>query len=151
MKRELSTGAVEQKKGRFELANTGTLLLDEITEIPPNLQAKLLRALQEQEFERVGSSKPITVDIRFISTTNKNIKNAIKDTLFREDLFYRLNVIPIHIAPLRERKDDIIPLANYFIEKFCIENHKPIKKLSTPAIEKLLNYSWPGNVRELAT
>ncbi len=144
------TGAVEQKKGRFELANNGTLLLDEITEIPPNLQAKLLRALQEQEFERVGNSKPIKVDIRFISTTNKNIKNAIKDNLFREDLFYRLNVIPIHIAPLRERKEDIIPLASFFIEKFCIENHKPLKKISPSAKEKLLNYNWPGNVRELA-
>lgn len=144
------TGAIEQKKGRFELANTGTLLLDEITEIPPNLQAKLLRALQEQEFERVGNSKPIKVDIRIISTTNKNIKNAIKDNLFREDLFYRLNVIPIHIPPLRERKDDIIPLANFFIQKFCIENHKSIKKLSPSAIQKLLNYDWPGNVRELA-
>lgn len=144
------TGAVEQKKGRFELANNGTLLLDEITEIPPNLQAKLLRALQEQEFERVGNSKPIKVDIRFISTTNKNIKNAIKDNLFREDLFYRLNVIPIHIAPLRERKDDIIPLANFFMKKFCIENHKSLKKLSSSATDKLLNYNWPGNVRELA-
>lgn len=144
------TGAAEQKKGRFELADKGTLLLDEITEIPHNLQAKLLRALQEKEFERVGSSKPIKVDVRFISTTNKNIKNAIKDSLFREDLFYRLNVIPVHIAPLRERKDDIIPLANFFIEKFCVENHKPVKKLSSAAIKKLLNYSWPGNVRELA-
>lgn len=144
------TGALEQKKGRFELANNGTLLLDEITEIPPNLQAKLLRALQEQEFERVGNSKPIKVDIRFISTTNKNIKNAIKENQFREDLFYRLNVIPIHIAPLRDRKDDIVPLANFFIKKFCIENHKHLKKLSSSSIEKLINYSWPGNVRELA-
>jgi len=144
------TGAIEQKKGRFELANKGTLLLDEITEIPPNLQAKLLRALQEQEFERVGNSKPIKVDIRFISTTNKNIKTAIKENLFREDLFYRLNVIPIHIVPLRERKEDIIPLANFFMKKFCIENHKSLKKLSNTAIEKLINYNWHGNVRELA-
>jgi len=144
------TGALEQKKGRFELANKGTLLLDEITEIPINLQAKLLRALQEKEFERVGGTRPINVDIRFISITNRNIKTTIKNNLFREDLFYRLNVIPIYLSPLRERKEDIIPLANYFLEKFCIENHKSKKQLSKEAIKKLQNYPWPGNVRELA-
>ncbi|MBN2479860.1 MAG: sigma-54-dependent Fis family transcriptional regulator [Parachlamydiales bacterium] len=144
------TGAFEQKKGRFELANYGTLLLDEITEIPINLQAKLLRAVQEQEFERVGGSKSIKVDIRFISTSNRDLKKEIEKNKFREDLFYRLNVLPINIPPLRERKDDIISLATYFLEKFSKENHKPIKTLSTSAKEKLLNYPWPGNVRELA-
>ncbi|HEU64785.1 MAG: Transcriptional regulatory protein ZraR [Candidatus Anoxychlamydiales bacterium] len=144
------TGADTQKKGRFELANTGTLLLDEITEIPINLQAKLLRVLQEKEFERVGSTTPIKVDIRMISITNQNIETAIKNGTFREDLFYRLNVIPIKIIPLRERKEDILVLANYFLLKFSEENNKPIKMLSKKAQEKLLNYSWPGNVRELA-
>jgi len=144
------TGADIQKKGRFELANKGTLLLDEITEIPINLQAKLLRVLQEKEFERVGSTTPIKVDIRVISITNQNIKDSIKNNLFREDLFYRLNVIPIKIIPLRERKEDILPLANYFLIKFSQENNKPIKTFSKKAQEKLVDYSWPGNVRELA-
>ena len=144
------TSAIEKKKGRFELANRGSLLLDEITEIPINLQAKLLRAIQEQEFERVGGVTPIKVDIRFISTSNQNIKKLIKDKQFREDLFYRLNVIPIHIIPLRERRDDIIPLAEFFLKKFCIENHKIQKKITKKAKEKLFSYPWPGNVRELA-
>lgn len=144
------TGADAQKKGRFELANTGTLLLDEITEIPINLQAKLLRVLQEKEFERVGSTTPIKIDIRVISITNQDIETAIKNGTFREDLFYRLNVIPIKILPLRKRQEDILPLANYFLIKFSQENNKPIKTLSKKAEEKLLLYPWPGNVRELA-
>lgn len=144
------TGATDQKKGRFELANSGSLLLDEITEIPINLQAKLLRVLQEKEVERVGSTKSIKIDIRFISITNRDIQEEIKNNLFREDLFYRLNVIPINILPLRKRKDDILPLANYFLQKFSSENHKALKKLTNKATKKLLDYPWPGNVRELA-
>lgn len=144
------TGANAKKEGRFELAHNGTLLLDEITEIPLSLQPKLLRAIQEMEFERVGGTRPIKVNIRFIATTNRNMKEAIAKGIFREDLFYRLNVMPIHIPPLRERKEDVLALANYFIKKFCLENHKPIKTLSSSAEQKLLSYPWPGNVRELA-
>ncbi|MCB1112129.1 MAG: sigma-54-dependent Fis family transcriptional regulator [Chlamydiales bacterium] len=143
------TGAHSKRPGRFELANQGTLLLDEITEVPILLQAKLLRAIQEQEFERVGGTKPVKVDVRIISTTNRNIEEAIKNQILREDLYYRLNVIPIHLPPLRDRKDDIIPLAEHFIAKFCIENHKERMTLGDDAKEKLLHYSWPGNVREL--
>ena len=144
------TGADTQNIGRFELANKGTLLLDEITELPINLQAKLLRVLQEKEFERVGSTTSIKVDIRVISITNQDINLAITNKTFREDLFYRLNVLPIKIPALRDRKEDILPLANYFLLKFSKENNKPIKMLSKKAQEKLINYPWPGNVRELA-
>ena len=144
------TGAFQRKMGKFELANEGSFLLDEVTEIPQVIQAKLLRAIQEMEFERVGGTKPIKVNIRFIATSNRNMTDAIESKIFREDLFYRLNVVPIHIPPLRERKEDIIPLCDFFLKKFCQENHKPLKKLSEKASEKLLNYSWPGNVRELS-
>lgn len=144
------TGALARRLGRLELAHEGTLFLDEITEVPIQLQAKLLRAIQEQEFERIGSDKPLKVDVRFISTSNRNMKEAIEKKLFREDLYFRLNVMPIHIPPLRERKEDILPLANYFLEKFCLENHKQKKILDAEAEKKLLSYPWPGNVRELA-
>jgi len=144
------TGANNRKEGRFEVANGGTLLLDEITEIPLSLQPKLLRAIQEQEFERVGATKPVKVNIRFISTSNRDIKEAIAKKIFREDLFYRLNVMPVFLPPLRERKEDILPLAQHFLEKFCKDNHKPLKKLSAAAEDRLLYYPWPGNVRELA-
>jgi two-component system response regulator AtoC len=144
------TGANSKKEGRFELADKGTLLLDEITEIPLSLQPKLLRAIQEMEFERVGGTKPIKVDIRFIATSNRNMKEAISQGIFREDLFYRLHVMPIHIPPLRERKEDILALTDYFLQKFCLENHKALKTFSSEAKEKLLSYPWPGNVRELA-
>lgn len=144
------TGAHAKKLGRFELANQGTLLLDEITEVPILLQSKLLRAIQEQEFERVGGTKPIKVDVRIISTTNRNVSEAIKDKILREDLFYRLNVVPIHIPPLKERKEDIMPLATHFIQKFSAESHLAAKKFSEEAKKKLLEYNWPGNVRELA-
>lgn len=144
------TGANQKRLGRFELAHTGTLLLDEITEIPIALQAKLLRVTQEQEFERVGGSKPIKVDVRLISTSNRNMQDAIANKMIREDLYYRLNVIPIQLPPLREREEDIIPLAEYLIECICHENHKEKKKLSDTAKKKLLNYKWPGNIRELA-
>jgi two-component system response regulator AtoC len=144
------TGALSKRLGRFELADKGSLLLDEITEIPQVLQAKLLRVTQEQEFERVGGTKPIHIDVRLISTSNRDIKEAIANKILREDLYYRLNVVPIFIPPLRERTEDIIPLAEYFIERTCQENHVDKKTLSAGAQKKLLNYRWPGNVRELA-
>lgn len=144
------TGAHARKIGRFELASQGTLLLDEVTEIPLSLQPKLLRAIQELEFERVGGTKPIRVNLRFVATSNRNMQEAIGSKIFREDLFYRLNVVPIHIPPLRERPEDILPLANHFLKGFCIENHKAMKKLSPSAEQLLLDYPWPGNVRELA-
>lgn len=143
------TGANAKRIGRFELANTGSLLLDEVTEIPASLQAKLLRVIQEHEFERVGGNKPVKVDVRIISTSNRDMKIAIKDKQLREDLYYRLNVVPIFLPPLRERRDDIIPLAEFFIEKFCREYHKAKKSLSKESKNKLLEYPWPGNVREL--
>jgi two-component system response regulator AtoC len=143
------TGAIQRKTGRFELADKGTLLLDEVTEIPIVLQAKLLRAIQEQEFERVGGMRPIKVNIRFLATSNRNMQDAIDSKIFREDLYYRLNVVPIHIPPLRERVEDILPLAHYFLKRFCEENHKPPKQFSERAIQRLQNYPWPGNVREL--
>jgi len=144
------TGAHNKRMGRFELANGGSLLLDEITEIPIALQAKLLRVIQEHEFERVGGTKLIQVDVRSISTSNRQIQEAIKEKVFREDLYYRLNVIPIHLPPLRDRRDDIIPLTEYFLERFCIENHREQKTLAADAKKKLLDYPWPGNIRELA-
>ena len=143
------TGAVDRRAGRFELANEGTLLLDEITEVPLRLQSKLLRAIQEQEFERVGGTRPINVDVRFIATSNRSIIDAIRDKIFREDLYYRLNVIPIHLPTLRERKEDILPLAVHFLEKFATENKSTPKRLTADAKEKLLSYSWPGNIRQL--
>jgi two-component system response regulator AtoC len=144
------TCALGRRLGRFELANKGTLLLDEITEVPITLQPKLLRAIQEQEFERIGGTKPIKVDVRFISTTNRDIKQAIHDKVLREDLYYRLNVVPIYIPPLRERREDIIPLAENFLKKACQENHTEPKSFTAEARQKLLDYNWPGNVRELS-
>lgn len=144
------TGANTKRLGRFELAHLGSLLLDEVTEIPPNLQAKLLRVIQEQEFERVGGVKPVKVDVRLISTSNRDIKEALTSKILREDLYYRLNVVPIVLPPLRERKEDIVPLAEYFIERMCRENHSERKKLTAEAQKKLLQYPWPGNIRELA-
>jgi two-component system, NtrC family, response regulator AtoC len=144
------TGASAKKLGRFELANGGTLLLDEVTEIPLTLQPKLLRAIQEQEFERVGGTKPVKVNVRLIATSNRNIQQAIQDKGFREDLYYRLNVIPLYLPPLRERREDILPLARYFLQRLSLENHKELKELTKEAEEKLCHYSWPGNARELA-
>ena len=143
------TGAYLKRIGRFELANEGTLLLDEITEIPIGLQAKLLRVVQENELERVGGNRVIKVNVRIISTSNRDLKDAISEKIFREDLYYRLNVVPIHIPPLRERIDDIIPLAEHFLRISCIENHKKIKTLTPEAEKKLISYPWPGNIREL--
>lgn len=144
------TGASQRRIGRFELAHMGTLLLDEITETPLALQAKLLRVTQEQEFERIGGSKSIKVDVRLISTSNRSIEDAIAGKMLREDLYYRLNVVPIYLPPLRERKEDILPLANYFLDKLSEECRSPRKSLSQAAIDKLLSYHWPGNIRELA-
>jgi two-component system response regulator AtoC len=144
------TGAIDKRIGRFELASKGTLLLDEVSEIPISLQAKLLRAVQEQEFERVGGSKPIQVDVRFISTSNRNMKETVEEKLFREDLYYRLNVVPIQLPPLRERREDIISLGEHFLHNLCLENHKRQKQLSEDAKKMLLDYHWPGNIRELA-
>lgn len=144
------TGANYKRIGRFELATTGTLLLDEITEIPLSVQAKLLRALQEHEFERVGGNKVIKVDVRIISTSNRDMREAVEKRCIREDLYYRLNVVPIHIPPLRERKEDIILLAEYFTERMSLENQREPKILTPEAKQKLLQYNWPGNVRELA-
>lgn len=144
------TGAMVKKTGRFELADQGTLLLDEVTEIPLALQAKLLRAIQELEFERVGGTRSVKVNVRIVATSNRSMAEAIESKIFREDLYYRLNVVPIHLPPLRARAEDILPLAQYFLRKFCQENHKPLKTLTPKAIQKLLAYHWPGNVRELA-
>lgn len=145
------TGASAKRPGRFELANHGTLLLDEVTEIPPLLQAKLLRAIQEQEFERVGGTRPVKVDVRLISTSNRNMKEAIAQKILREDLYYRLNVVPIYLPPLRERREDILPLATFFLDKIGGGGRKePMKKLTAESQKKLLEYSWPGNARELA-
>ncbi|GHU97532.1 sigma-54-dependent Fis family transcriptional regulator [Spirochaetia bacterium] len=143
------TGANSQRKGRFELAHGGTIFLDEIGELPPHIQVKLLRVLQERELERVGGSATIKVDVRLVAATNRNLEEAVKAGRFREDLYYRLNVFPLHIPPLRERKGDIVLLADHFTEKYAEKNGKLIKRISTPAIDLLTSYSWPGNVREL--
>ena len=143
------TDAVGQKIGLFESANGGTLFLDEIGEMPYHLQAKLLRVLQEKEMYRLGGTKPIKLDIRIISATNKNLKTFIEEGKFREDLFYRLNTIPITIPPLRERKDDIIPISEMILNKVVKEYNLEKKSLSKDATDELLSYEWPGNVREL--
>jgi DNA-binding NtrC family response regulator len=143
------TGAIRKSRGRFELADGGTLLLDEVSEISPGLQAKLLRVLQEREFERVGSGETIQVDVRIISTSNKNLREQIEKGKFREDLFYRLNVIPMLIAPLRERKEDIPILAEHFLKKYNLENKRSIEGISQKVYEMFMEYPWPGNVREL--
>jgi two-component system response regulator AtoC len=143
------TGAYHTRQGRFELADNGTLLLDEISEVPYTLQAKLLRIIQEQEFERLGSTESKKVDVRLISTSNRNMLETMYEKKFREDLYYRLNVLPIHIPPLRDRKEDILPLTKAFLEKAAIENHRSVKILSVEARDTLLLYPFPGNVREL--
>jgi len=143
------TGAHSKRIGRFEMADKGTLLLDEISEIPAALQAKLLRVVQEQEFERVGAAEPIPIDVRLISTSNRNMQEAIKEGQFREDLYYRLNVIPIFLPPLRERPEDILPLAEHFLKEVCQKNQMPLKTFSKKAQKKLLACKWPGNIRQL--
>ena len=143
------TGAIKQKLGKFELAHKGTIFLDEIGSIGLDVQANLLRVLQEKEFEHVGGQRTIKVDVRIIAATNKNLEKAVEDGSFRGDLYYRLNVFPVYMPPLRERKTDILLLADYFLEKYSKENSKDIKRFSTPAIDMLMDYHWPGNVREL--
>jgi Nif-specific regulatory protein len=143
------TGAEQRKKGRFELAEGGTLFLDEIGDINLSTQVKLLRVLQEREFERLGSTETIKVNVRLVAATNKDMERAIAAGTFREDLYYRLNVFTIFVPPLRERKADLLLLADHFLEKFSREHHKSIKRISTPAIDMLMSYHWPGNVREL--
>jgi len=143
------TGAFEQKKGKFELANGGTLFLDEIADMSPQTQAKFLRVIEMQEFQRVGGSKSIAVDVRVIAATNKDLPGRIKEGLFRDDLYFRLNVIPIATPPLRQRLDDIPLLAEHFLAQFAAEYGQDKKKLTPGALKKLREYEWPGNVREL--
>jgi Nif-specific regulatory protein len=143
------TGASTQRIGRFEAANGGTIFLDEFGDIPPVIQVKLLRVLQEREIERVGSTKPIHVDVRILCATNRNLEELIATNEFREDLYYRINVFPIYIPSLRERINDIPVLANFFIEKFNKKHGKKIKRITTMAIDSLMVYHWPGNIREL--
>lgn len=143
------TGALTRKKGRFEIADGGTLFLDEIGDLNLSTQVKLLRVLQEREFERLGGTETIRVNVRLIAATNKDLERAIAEGTFREDLYYRLNVFAIFVPPLRERKPDVLLLADYFLEKYSREHGKNIKRISTPAIDMLMSYHWPGNVREL--
>jgi Nif-specific regulatory protein len=143
------TGAVAARKGRFELAHGGTLFLDEIGDLSPGVQIKLLRVLQEREFERVGGTETVKTDVRLIAATNRDLEKLIERESFRQDLYYRLNVFPIHIPPLRERRTDILLLADHFAEKYSRVSHKDVRRISTPAIDMLMLYHWPGNVREL--
>jgi DNA-binding NtrC family response regulator len=144
------TGAHRLKKGKIELAHRGSVLLDEVGDISQELQTKLLRFLQERDFERVGGTRPISVDVRIIAATNRDLEGAIREGKFREDLYHRLNVIPIALPPLRERRDDILELARFFLGRFARETKKPVTAISPEAEERLRAYAWPGNVRELA-
>ena len=143
------TGAVARRIGRFEQADQGTIFLDEIGDLSPALQSKLLRVLQEKEFERVGSSQTIKVDVRVISATNRNLEEAIQKGTFREDLYYRFNVVTITLPPLRERKEDIPPLLEHFLKKYSRENNKAVVSVTKEAKDLLMNYNYPGNIREL--
>jgi DNA-binding NtrC family response regulator len=143
------TGASARKPGRFELAHRGTLFLDEIGDLPLALQAKILRALEEKRFERVGGTQLLHVDVRVVAATNRNLKQRVAERQFREDLFFRLSVFPIQIPPLRERSDDVVILARHFVDRFCRDMNKKTLVLSPAAIDELRTYSWPGNVREL--
>ncbi|MBU1709369.1 MAG: sigma 54-interacting transcriptional regulator [Proteobacteria bacterium] len=143
------TGAQAAKKGRFEIAEGGTLFLDEIGELTQTVQVKLLNVVQDKEFQRLGGTKTVKCDVRLVTATNKDLEVAVEDGSFREDLYYRLNVFPIYLPPLRERRTDILLLAEHFLQKYNIENNKEIRRISTPAIDLLIQYHWPGNVREL--
>ena len=143
------TGALRDRVGRFELAHGGTLFLDEVSEIPIELQSKLLRAIQEGEYERVGGNKTLKTDVRLVAATNRNLVEEVRKGKFREDLYYRLNVFPISLAPLRDRKSDIAPLTAHFLERACKEFNKPLGLISGEALASLKAYDWPGNVREL--
>jgi DNA-binding NtrC family response regulator len=144
------TGALQLKKGKMELAHGGTVFLDEVGDVSTELQTKLLRFLQEREFERVGGTKPISVDVRIIAATNRDLNNAVQEGKFREDLYYRLNVVPLILPPLRDRKEDIPGLADYFLKRSALETKKNFTAIDEAAIKKLIAYPWPGNVRELA-
>jgi transcriptional regulator with GAF, ATPase, and Fis domain len=143
------TGAESDRIGKFEAANGGTLFLDEIGDIPPLIQVKLLRVLQEREIERLGSNKPIPVDVRLVAATNRDLEQAVQAGTFRADLFYRLQVVHIHLPPLCERPEDIAPLAEHFVRKYAVENQRAMQSVSPQALELLRAYPWPGNVREL--
>jgi len=143
------TGATSSKPGKFELADKGTLFLDEIGDVPPAIQVKLLRVLQERQFERLGGTKTIKVDVRLVAATNRDLRAALEDGTFREDLYYRLNVVPIDIAPLREHKEDIPELVNLFLSRFAQDSGKKLSGISPQALKMLMDYHWPGNVREL--
>ncbi len=143
------TGAVKERRGRFELAHNGTIFLDEIGEMSPKLQVKLLRVIQERKYERIGGARTIHVDVRILAATNKDIEKAITDGVFREDLYYRLNVIPIHVPPLRDRSGDIAILVRHFLKQHCQKKDIAMKRFSISALEALEHYDWPGNVREL--
>src|SRR3984893_5179889 len=143
------TGAVSQKVGRFELAHRGTLFLDEVGDIPPELQPKLLRALQEQEFERLGSTRTVRVDVRLVAATNRDLAQMVGDGRFRSDLYYRLNVFPVVLPPLRERPEDIPRLVRHVTQKFARRMGRQIETIPTEVMDALVQYNWPGNVREL--
>ena len=143
------TGALAQKIGRFEFADRGTLFLDEVGDLPLELQPKLLRVLQEQEFERLGGNRTIRVDVRVVAATNSDLTQLVAEKKFRSDLFYRLNVFPIQIPPLRERPEDVPLLVRYFVQKFSRRLNKTVEYIPAPVMEAMVNYSWPGNVREL--
>ncbi|PWU03116.1 MAG: Fis family transcriptional regulator [Terriglobia bacterium] len=143
------TGAFAQKLGRFELAHEGTLFLDEIGEIPLELQSKLLRALQEQKLERLGSNRTINVDVRILAATNRDLKAMVAEGRFRADLYFRLNVFPLKVPPLRERREDIPLLTCHFVQKYAQRMGRRIDKISTAVLDALTNYDWPGNIREL--
>lgn len=143
------TGAHETKHGRFEVADGGTIFFDEISNISPNIQAKLLRVIQEREITRIGSNRPIKVDVRILAATNENLAELVRKGKFREDLFYRLNVVPLHLPPLRERKEDIPLLVEHFLQKYNRRAKKAIKGITPRALKSLLDYDWPGNIREL--
>jgi two-component system response regulator FlrC len=143
------TGAIVTKKGKFELADGGTLLLDEIGEIPLHLQAKLLRVLQEEEVDRLGGRAPFKIDVHVLATTNRDLELAVKEGVFRQDLYYRLNVIPLKLPPLRERREDVGLLVDFFVRKYAAQYNKPVKKPSAAVWERFADYGWPGNVREM--
>jgi Nif-specific regulatory protein len=143
------TGALATRQGRFELASGGTIFLDEVGDFSPATQIKLLRVLQEREFERVGGNTLLKADVRVIAATNRNLEEMIGEGRFRQDLYYRLNVFTIHLPALRERRADILLLADFFVEKYSKANHRSVKRISTSAIDMLMAYHWPGNVREL--
>jgi len=143
------TGAIQARQGRFERAHEGTLFLDEIGDLPPHMQVKLLRVLQERKIERIGAARAIDVDVRVVAATHQPLEELIAEGRFREDLYYRLNVFPIHLPPLRDRGSDILMLADHFVERYAGLHQKDIRRITTPAIDMLMAYHWPGNVREL--